>query len=103
MNKFILSLGLVTLLAGCGEPAKNETAAPQEPVKQSVPVTLASPEQPSTKPAAPDNQAEANKQTQTEQSGTQNQTSTAQTATNADAQKDEPVSEQPNDKGEAVK
>lgn len=37
MNKFVLSLGLVALLAGCGEPAENKTAQPQEPVKQATP------------------------------------------------------------------
>jgi hypothetical protein len=38
MNKFLLSLGLVSLLAGCGEPAKDKTTASSTPVEQTTTV-----------------------------------------------------------------
>lgn len=57
MNKFVLSLGLVALLAGCDKPAENKMTPPQEPAKQSAPVATTAP---AATEAATENKAQTN-------------------------------------------
>ena len=98
MNKFLLLLGLSVLLAGCGEPAKNQVITLKEPAKQSAPVE---PIQPSTTPAASENKATAENSAQTEQSSLQNQPSTS--VQGEAAKDDKPASTQLEEKNGTAK
>lgn len=52
MNKFLLSFGLVALLAGCDKPAENRMATPQNEMNQPTPTAPATPATPAN-PATP--------------------------------------------------